>query len=235
MTPPPLQDSDALFLDFDGTLAPLQEDRETVWLDPALAPVLQAVSQRLQGAVAIISGRGLLDLTRRTPAFLYRIGAHGLEAAAPMAEATASPEPAPPALVDAMETFAAGQPGVEIEHKGQVLAAHYRRNPLARNDVEAAVARAAAATPGYVSQPGKLVVEAKPREANKGKALRAWAARPPFAGRRPVMVGDDATDEDAFAAALSLGGVAIKVGEGQSLAPWRLADAKAVARWLEEL
>jgi trehalose 6-phosphate phosphatase len=54
----------------------------------------------------------------------------------------------------------------------------------------------------------------------------------PFAQRRPVMVGDDLTDETAMQAALDLGGLAVKVGDGPTLAPVRIADPDALYRWL---
>ena len=77
-----------------------------------------------------------------------------------------------------------------------------------------------------------MVVEVKPAAAHKGAALRALAARPPFAGRRPVMLGDDATDEDAIAAAQALGGIGVKVGPGASAATLRAPDPAAVRAWL---
>ena len=77
-----------------------------------------------------------------------------------------------------------------------------------------------------------MVVEVKPASAHKGTALRALMTRAPFAGRRPVMLGDDTTDEDAIAAALALGGVAVKVGAGPSAAPLRAPDPAAVRAWI---
>ena len=73
-------------------------------------------------------------------------------------------------------------------------------------------------------QPGKMVVEVKPDAAHKGRALRRLAGAPPFAGRRPVMFGDDTTDEDAIAAAQDLGGLGIKVGHGATAARLRAPD-----------
>jgi trehalose 6-phosphate phosphatase len=83
-----------------------------------------------------------------------------------------------------------------------------------------------------VTQAGKMVVEVKPKGADKGAALRRAMTRPPFAGRRPVFAGDDATDEDAIAAALALGGVGIKVGAGETRAALRAEDPAAFRRWL---
>jgi trehalose 6-phosphate phosphatase len=77
-----------------------------------------------------------------------------------------------------------------------------------------------------------MVVEVKPAAAHKGRALRRLAAQAPFAGRRPVMLGDDTTDEDAIAAAQALGGIGVKVGEGVSVARLRTPDPAAVRAWL---
>ncbi|HXI87812.1 MAG TPA: trehalose-phosphatase, partial [Parvularculaceae bacterium] len=84
----------------------------------------------------------------------------------------------------------------------------------------------------YVAQPGKMIVEIKPKSANKGAAIERLMQRAPFKGRIPVMVGDDATDEDAFKTIRRLNGVSIKVGDGESAARYRLGDHHAVARWL---
>jgi trehalose 6-phosphate phosphatase len=84
-----------------------------------------------------------------------------------------------------------------------------------------------------VHQPGKMVVEVKPAGAHKGAALRRLAAIPPFMGRRPVMLGDDATDEDAIEAAQALGGIGVKIGAGSTVARLRAPDPEAVRAWLE--
>ena len=113
-----------------------------------------------------------------------------------------------------------------------MAALHYRAAPDAEGDALAAAKRAAAAGDGLVWQAGKMVVEVKPAAAHKGTALRALASRPPFAGRRPVMLGDDTTDEDAIAAAQALGGLGVKVGPGDSAARLRAPDPAAVRAWI---
>ena len=113
-----------------------------------------------------------------------------------------------------------------------MAALHYRAAPAAERDCLAAAALAAAAAPGMVRQAGKMVVEVKPAAAHKGAALNRMLAAPPFAGRRPVMLGDDTTDEDAIAAAQEWGGTGVKVGAGDSLARLRAPDPAAVRRWL---
>jgi trehalose 6-phosphate phosphatase len=77
------------------------------------------------------------------------------------------------------------------------------------------------------------MVEIKPSDVDKGSALRRAMMDPPFAGRVPVFVGDDVTDEDGFAAVNDLGGYSIKVGlEGPTAARYRLPDVPSVHRWL---
>lgn len=122
-------------------------------------------------------------------------------------------------------------PGVRVEVKGPILAIHYRAAPQSAVACLDLARRAAAAGQGLVVQCGKMVVEVKPETAHKGAALRRLAAAP-FAGRRPVMVGDDTTDEDAIVAAQDLGGLGIRVGPGPSAARARLATPAAVRAWL---
>jgi trehalose 6-phosphate phosphatase len=79
-----------------------------------------------------------------------------------------------------------------------------------------------------------MVVELTLGVRNKGDALAAFMAEAPFLGRTPLAVGDDLTDEDAFAAAQSAGGAGVLVGPARaSAARYVLPDATAVARWLE--
>ena len=88
------------------------------------------------------------------------------------------------------------------------------------------------ALPGWVGVSGKMVIEIRPSAFSKGSAVQAFMAEPPFAGRKPVFVGDDTTDEDGMKAAEALGGFGIKVGEGDSVARYRLSDPDAVHAWL---
>jgi trehalose 6-phosphate phosphatase len=233
--PPPLAENAALFLDFDGTLASLQDNRDAVRLDDVQGAYLQHLSLRLSGRIAIISGREIRDLARRAPPALTRIGGHGLHVLAPGEmpdNARNASSLAPQALRERMLMLASAHHGVVLEDKGEVLALHYRgRSDLAAMLVET-VAAAASDVPGYSIQHGKFVIEAKPASANKGRALIAMMKRAPFAGAIPVMVGDDATDEDAFTAAQMLGGSAVKVGQEPTIACHRLDDVAAVWRWL---
>jgi trehalose 6-phosphate phosphatase len=221
----------ALVLDFDGTLAELGPDPDAIQLPEATHAHLAALSARLGGALALLSGRDLRDLARRTPPQAWRLGGHGLEVLPP-GEAPPAPLPPPPEALLAPLREAARHPGVRLELKGPVAALHFRAAPEAAAACLAAARAAAEAVPGHAVQAGKMVVEVKPHGAHKGTALRHLSARPPFAGRRPVMLGDDATDEDAMVAALQLGGLAVKIGPGDSVAPLRAPDPAAVRAWM---
>ncbi len=84
--------------------------------------------------------------------------------------------------------------------------------------------------------PGKMVFELAPRGHNKGKAIDAMMQREPFAGRRPVFVGDDVTDEDGFHAVNAMRGISVRVGEDRdSAAAYSLGSVAAVQDWLESI
>jgi trehalose 6-phosphate phosphatase len=223
---------DALFLDFDGTLAEIGPDPDAIFIPEATAAAIERLAGRIEGAIALLSGRDVRDLARRTPAGVWRAGGHGLEIVAPGGPLPQPPDP-PPEPVLAHLRAAAVRPGVRIELKGPVAALHYRAAPEAGADCLAAAEAAAAAVPGHVMQAGKMVVEVKPAEAHKGRTLRRLADHPPFAGRRVIMIGDDATDEDAIEAAQGLGGIGVKIGEGPSGARLRAPNPAAVRAWLE--
>jgi trehalose 6-phosphate phosphatase len=222
---------DALVLDFDGTLAEIGPDPDAIHLPGATATHLARLAARLGGAVALLSGRDLRDLAKRTPPEVWRLGGHGLEVLPPGAPVPGPPPPPPPEVLAALEGVAR-RPGVRIEIKGPVVAVHYRAAPDEGPACLAAAEAAAAAVPGHVVQAGKMVVEVKPQGAHKGAAVAALWQHPPFAGRRPLMIGDDATDEDAMRAAQGLGGLAVKVGAGDSVATLRAPDPAALRAWL---
>jgi trehalose 6-phosphate phosphatase len=226
-----LRDSDALFLDFDGTLAEIGPDPDAIVLEVGVAEALSRLALRLAGAVAILSGRDIRDLARRTPPSVWRAGGHGLEVAAPDSVLPTIPPPLAEAVLAPLRA-ATSHGGVRLELKGPVAALHYRAAPEAEVACVAAAREAARLAPGLVHQQGKMVVEVKPAAAHKGTALRRLAAEPPFAGRRPLMFGDDTTDEDAIEAAQALGGIGIKVGAGATAAELRAPDPAALRAWL---
>ena len=225
----------ALFLDFDGTLIELAETPDAINVAPELGPLLGRLRDRLGGRIAIVSGRSLTDLERYVPASgIPFSGSHGLELR--LGDGTHVPLHAPAGLEDVRDRvrrFVHGRSGLLVEEKPAGIALHYRRAPAeARTvtDFMEMLAREAK----LIVQRGNMVVELRPPGADKGDALRAFMGQEPFAGARPVFLGDDLTDEHAFAAAASLGGDGILVGPSRSTkASYRLPSVAAVAKWLE--
>jgi trehalose 6-phosphate phosphatase len=236
LKPPPPFDprGAALFLDFDGTLVELADRPDTIRVSPGLKPMLERLRGRLDGRLAIVSGRSLADLERHLP--LHGVafsGSHGLELQ--LADGTRLPLSVPIGLDDVrerVEAFAAPIPGLIIEEKPAGIALHYR---LAPDQAERAGAFMAALAKerGFSVQRGAMVIELRPDGADKGDALRAFMSEPLFIDARPLFVGDDMTDEHAFAAAAALGGAGILVGpERETAARHRLGSVAEVARWL---
>lgn len=235
LPPPPTRLSrPALFLDLDGVLAPLAETPDAVVPHPERTAAVRAVADRLQGRVAIISGRTIAEIDRIAEASAASAsGVHGLERRrADGSLHRAEPAPAVRAAVAAFEDFARTRPGIIVEDKAVSAGLHYRGAP---DEEEAAVslARRLADETGLTMQAGNLVVELKTPGTSKGTALKAFMQEPPFAGAVPVMLGDDLTDEDGFRAAESLGGFGVLVGPPRRTAARHgLPDVDAVLAWL---
>ena len=235
--PPPDELEDiALFLDVDGSLLDLRPVPEAVFAPLAVLRLLLHVQLRLDGALAMVSGRTVDDLDRIFhPLRLPCAGVHGVErrnaegALRRLAVDRAVLDAARPAL----EHFARSHPGALVEDKGAALALHTRRVPPATDAARALVEELAAASGGtFRAVAGKCVAELRPAKAHKGEALAAFMAEPRFAGRRPVMVGDDVTDGDAFREARARGGIAIAVGAGAPEADHWLDGPAACRAWL---
>jgi trehalose 6-phosphate phosphatase len=227
----------ALFLDFDGVIAELAPTPDSVVVAPGMIARLQSLSSALDGALAILSGRdiGALDALL-APLCLPVAGDHGnlrrrgdgrVLVANPEAEAAAEQ------LCEMLGAQFADDPRIIVEQKPSAVAVHCRLAPERADECIAAVLAAAKEFPALSVICGKMVVEARAKGASKGEALRAFMGEAPFAGRTPICVGDDVTDEDGFAAAQALGGAGIKVGEGKSEARFRIAGTAEVAAMLD--
>jgi trehalose 6-phosphate phosphatase len=231
--PPPLTTAMALYLDFDGTLIGFAPRPDEVRVPPWLPQLLEHLKTRLDGAVAVISGRPLVEIDRwLAPALLAGAGVHGAELRLRAGIPTRLHRPPGlDAVVESLRRQYAADPRVLIEDKGAAVALHFRQAPelaakcLAAMDIAAAPA-------GLEVVAGNMVVEARAEGVNKGLALRSLAAQPPFAGRKPVFVGDDRTDEDGFDAVAELGGFGVKVGAGDTVATYRCENVDAVHAWL---
>jgi trehalose 6-phosphate phosphatase len=227
----------ALFLDVDGTLLELADTPDAVRVPSSLVHLLGVLDRALAGAVALVSGRTLDDLDRLfQPLRLAAAGVHGAERR--RGDGGVDRVPVDAAALDAVRQafrrFAALHAGTLVEDKGFGVTLHYRLAPALADEARR-LGREWAAKIGDDFQllEGKMVVELRARAATKGTALRQFLAAPPFAGRRPVYIGDDVTDEDAFAVVNELGGISVQVGDRQPTgARFRLPDVGTVHAWL---
>jgi trehalose 6-phosphate phosphatase len=226
----------ALFLDYDGTLVQLAPTPGEALADEDLRDLLGALQMRLEGALAIITGRPVADIDAfLDPLRLTVAGLHGLVRRSQ--DGTVTEAQLPPGLLapvlEALRGFATGRPGTLVEDKRLSLALHYRQAPEAEAAAIRLAEQLAQASDGRLRlQRGKMVVELLPKGSDKGDAIRASLAEPEFARRTPVFVGDDVTDEAGFRSVNALGGITVRVGDGASEARYRLADVGALRRWL---
>ena len=222
-------------LDFDGVLAPIVVDRNAARPLPAASAALRRLASAPGVDVALVSGRTLDDLRRLSdpPPSALLVASHGAEV-----------DGAPPALdqraralladvLAALADVARGHPGTELETKPAGGVLHTRR---ADRDVAAsatdAVLAGPASWPGVHAMRGKEVVELSVLDTDKGRGLDGLRERLQVAA--VLYAGDDVTDENAFAV-LRDGDVGIKVGDGATLARWRVPDPPAVAAVLHRL
>lgn len=226
----------AVFADVDGTLLPFKDFPDQVVADMELCSLLERLHHATGGAMALLSGRSIIDLDRifhplRFPA----AGQHGAEIrlASGLVRGHSPGEGRLEPLIASLLSWAASRPGVLIEQKGVSVAVHVRMAPSETDEARRRlVAWLESDGVGYGLQQGKQVFEVRPDWANKGVALGSLLFTPPFQDRTPVCFGDDETDEDAFAAAQDRGGQAIKVGPGPTCARWRIQGPSELRAWI---
>ncbi|MVW55478.1 trehalose-phosphatase [Sphingomonas sp. MAH-6] len=227
----------SLFLDFDGTLVDIAERHDAVVVEPTLGRLVTALADRLDGRVAVVSGRSAEDILsylgiEGTAPFAVA-GSHGLELrwSDGRSEAPARPEGLDEAVA-AFEALVDGHPGVIVEEKPFGAALHYRQAPNAGPACDTLAEEIATRT-GFTLQHGKMVVELRVLGADKGDAVRRFMNESPMTGTRPVFIGDDLTDEAGFRAAEELGGWGVLVGgPRETAARYRLGGVSDVHRWL---
>ena len=237
--PPALSASAALFLDFDGTLAPIAPRPQDVRVPAWVLPALQVLQLRLDGALAIVSGRPIAQLDEfLAPLRLAAAGAHGAEWRAASGGIERQAVAVPGGVMACARALAAAHAGLILEPKATGLSLHYRARPELEATCGDALFAALAAAPGASATwewlHGHRVYELKQRSVSKGIAVARLLAEPAFAGRQPVFVGDDLTDEDGIDVVQAAGGFGVRVGPGTSRARYRLSDPDAVGAWLCE-
>lgn len=204
-----------MFFDVDGTLIDIAPTPNSVAVPSSLSDDLVKLERLTGGALALITGRGIDFVDQLFAPHRFAIaGLHGAERRESDSEIVRPPDdPAFPAIKAALQQWAAPFTGVGFEDKGAAVALHYRQAPLAADTVAHLMDKALAlAGPAYGLQLGKMVIELKPR-ADKGEAITRFMQGKAFKGRRPIVFGDDATDESMFEAVNKLGGLSVKVGD----------------------
>ncbi len=220
--------------DYDGVLAALVNDPDAAVPDPAAMEALGSLAALPHVSVALISGRTLADLRRLSgrPPDIMLLGSHGAE--------TSSDDVLPESQVALRDTIAREMqqiatrfPGSHVEVKPAGVAFHYR-NVAADLQADAArmVLGGPAARPKLRVMEGKMIVEVTLVDLHKGSALQRL--RRLVGADAVVFVGDDVTDEDAFAT-LEQHDVGIKVGPEPTQAPYRVDDQAEVAGVLASL
>jgi trehalose 6-phosphate phosphatase len=246
LPPVPAATGTALLLDFDGTLVEFAATPTAVQVDAELLALLGRLSARLDGALAIISGRSIDAIDALlAPLRLPVAGLHGLER-----RCAAGRSHAPPACGAwlhaaraALREHVAAHPGLLLEEKSHALALHWRGAPQHAATAQRCVMQLQAALqPKPMLIEGHAVAELRDAGPDKGAALDAFLGEAPFRGRLPVYIGDDTTDLPALQRAVQRGGVGIWVGAtdqpGRALPPaaaHRLPHPRAVHDWLAAL
>jgi trehalose 6-phosphate phosphatase len=229
----------ALFLDLDGTLLDITAVPTDVAAPVGLSATLGELQRKLDGAVAILTGRKIEEVDRLlTPARLTAAGVHGAEfRSAPESEIEVVSASVPAALVSAVERLASSIPGVLVEHKGIAISVHYRAAPDMEPLLEAELRGLLDAHETRLELScGRRVLELTPQASSKATALERLMRQPPFRGRRPIMIGDDLPDEAALATAVRLGGMGLKVGgEHFRGSGFDFTGPAQVRRWLGDL
>ena len=222
--------------DYDGTLAPIVENPDLAHPNLESVAALRHLASLPDTHVAVISGRSLRDLAAlsRLPAEIHLVGSHGSEFDAGFTRDLSDEQlELLHVIADALDSAATAGPGFSVEAKPASIAFHYRRaDPATAAPVVDRILDGVARTPGVEVKLGKMVVELAVIDTDKGTAIEQL--RRQTAADAVIFVGDDITDEDAFAV-LHGADLGIKVGPGDTRAQVRIDDTDEVANQLELL
>ncbi len=225
----------ALFLDLDGTLAAIVAKPGDTIIDSRRNRLLALLGKRLDGRLAIVSGRTIAEVDRILEASVAAVaGVHGLERrTAAGAWLTTHPHPRLAEVRAILEALAQTRDGLLVEDKGLSVALHYRGAPEAEASIRE-LGKELASHTGLVVQQGSLVIELRTPGPDKGDAIEAFMSEPPFAGSQPLFFGDDLTDEHGFAVVERMGGTGILVGTPrQTEASRQIPNVESVLDWLQ--
>lgn len=225
--PPEIQPDWALFLDLDGTLLDIAPKPDLVSVPDGLPAALSALETALGGALAVVSGRALPVIDTLLAPFCPVAGAeHGAVVRLPGGELDESRTPMVPRLwLQRLEVAAERIDGLVIERKPRSVVVHYRLAPNREDEAfDLVQSLPALLDEGFTVLRAHMAFEVKPQGASKRRPVARLMETPPFAGRRPVFVGDDVTDEDGIAMAARLGGFGLRVADDFHGQPSRVRD-----------
>ncbi len=229
----------AFLLDVDGTLLDIAPSPRQVWVPADLRRTLPRLVAATGGAVALVSGRSINDIDLIfSPLQFAAIGVHGAEMRiSGDGEVRSRVAPLSKALKRKLATVAEHGPGILVEDKGYSLALHYRLAPQKGPELLAAVTNICSGSDGEHVEilPGKLMVDVKPAGINKGDAVCELMQHAPFAGRRPIFIGDDTTDVPVFNVIPAFGGLAFSVGGIAADVHGHFDTPEAVRSWLAQV
>jgi trehalose 6-phosphate phosphatase len=199
----------ALLLDVDGTIVDIGPSPAEVHVSGSLVKSLARLHELSGGAVALVSGRRIVDLDRLfSPLQLPSIGGHGAEMRLRDGEMFYWARPLPGELRSRLANAVGIGSGIVVEDKEYSVALHYRKAPHHAEHLRHHIADARKA---FSAEPtelllGKAIFEVKRPGINKGESIRKLMAHAPFTGRAPVFIGDDITDESVFEVLPEIGG-----------------------------
>jgi trehalose 6-phosphate phosphatase len=226
----------AILLDVDGTILDIAATPLDVEVPRGLKRALRALRERTGGALAFVSGRPLAQIDHLfAPLKLAAVAGHGAEMRINGEEEPSQfYAPIGGDLRGQFAAFASKLDGIILEDKGYSIALHYRLAPQHADTVREAVAAACAPYPSDSIEvlPGKAVIEVKSTAFNKGAGIRELMKYPPFRGRKPVFIGDDITDESAFAVLPEFSGLGFSVGRQISGLAGSFHAPRDVRQWL---
>lgn len=228
----------AFLFDIDGTLIDIGPSPFEVDVPDSLRTALQRLLEAADGALALVSGRPIRDIDMLfSPLRLPAVGGHGAETRLREGDAPDRVADLPQSLREYLVSAATPDPRLEVEDKGYSVALHFRKAPEHEQHLRSHVEKGLAIYPKEKLEllPGKAMVEVKRPGVSKGDAVRALMTKPPFAGRQPVFIGDDVTDESVFAVMPALGGASFSVGRAFDGVPLVFAAPAEVRGALAEL
>jgi trehalose 6-phosphate phosphatase len=227
-----------IFLDFDGTLVEIEDRPDDVRIDAPTLQLIERLRDRVGRALALVSGRDIHVIDRLLyPLVLPVAGVHGLQRrdASGRLHTPIIDQSVVEAIAAQVEAEFHSEPGVVIEKKTGAVAIHFRLRPDFEKKCCALARKIIRERPDLRMIKGKMVCEIRLQGNDKGAVIATFLEERPFKGRKPIFIGDDATDEPGFVAVNARDGLSIKIGDDPTAAKYRAANILEMHNWLDEL